>query len=336
MLEIGLLTRGSPDSLTGGHLYHRRMADAARSHDASVTFVQASLVRPPDVGHFDVVVVDSITAWRLAPHVLRRRDPPLVAMVHQPPGGIGGTSLRRASQGALDRYVYSRCDAVIASSRSLALELTRHVEPSRLHVVEPGCDLPVGTPDRTLRRGRKIGVLCVANWLPHKGVLELVEAVRMLPAGDVTLHLVGHDDVDGRYSRRVGDSVAASECIVVHGSVDRATVAGLHAGADVFALPSLVEMYGIAYAEAVRAGVPVVGWRAGNLPNLINDGVEGCLVSPGDVAALSDVLGRLADDGEWRARLASAARRRGALLPTWADAAGAFFGAIRGRVGCSA
>ena len=336
MLEIGLVTRGSPESLTGGHLYQRRMADAASAHEASVSFVQASLVRQPDLGRFDVVVVDSITAWRLAPHVVRGHDPPLVAMVHQPPGGIGGTKLRRAAQGALDRFVYSRCDAVIAASRSLADELSRHIEPSRVCIVEPGCDLPVGTPDRTLRRGRKLAVLCVANWLPHKGVLELVEAVRMLPAGDVTLHLVGRDDVDGRYSRRIRDHVAASECIEVHGPVDRVTVAGLYAGADVFALPSHVEMYGTAYAEALRAGVPVVGWRTGNLPNLIADGVEGCLVPPGDVAGLSDVIGRLAGDDEWRARLASAALRRGALLPTWADAAGAFFGAIRGRVGCSA
>jgi glycosyltransferase involved in cell wall biosynthesis len=330
VLDVGLLTRGSPESLTGGHLYQRRMADAAPSHDASVTFVQTHTVRPSGIDRFDVVVVDSITAWRLAPRVLRRRAPPLVAMVHQPPGGIGGPWMRRAVQGALDRLVYSRCDAVVASSRALADELVSHVDPSRAHVIEPGCDLPTGVPDWTLRRGSKIAVLCVANWLPHKGVLELVEAVRMLPTGDVTLHLVGRDDVDRRYRRRVHRCIAASKDIVVHGSVDRATVAGLYAGADVFAMPSYVETYGIAAAEALLTALPVVGWRAGNLPNLVTDDVEGCLVTPGDVAALSGAISRLATDDEWRARLAAAAQTRGMRLPTWADTARSFFAVLRG------
>lgn len=336
MLEVYLLTRGSPSSLTGGHLYHRRMAEAACAHDASITFGQAGLRSGSAVDRFDVVVVDSITAWRLAAQVSRRGPdgPPLVAMAHQPPGGIGTTTVRRVVQGGLDRFVYARCDVVIAASRELGESLVQDhgLDPARVRVVEPGCDLPVGTPDTSLRRGRRVAVLCVANWLPQKGVLELIDAVLMLPAGDATLHLVGRDDVDRRYSRRIHRKLAASESagrVVVHGPVDRQTVADLYAGADVFALPTYVETYGTVFAEALSAGVPTVGWRTGNLPNLITEGVEGFLVAPGDVAALSEVLGRLANDDAARAGLASAARLRGATLPTWADAASAFFTILR-------
>ena len=96
-----------------------------------------------------------------------------------------------------------------------------------------------------------------------------------------------------------------------------------------FALPTRVETYGTAVAEALRAGLPAVGWRTGNLPNLISDGVDGRLLPAGDVAGLSTAIGRLADDEAWRSQLASAARRRGEDLPTWAEAAAAFFGALR-------
>ena len=97
------------------------MADAAPVHDASVTFVQAGLRPPAGLDRFDVVVVDSITTWRLAPWLGLRV--PLVGLAHQPPGGIDTSAVRRRVQRPLDRFVYARCDVVIAASRALADEL---------------------------------------------------------------------------------------------------------------------------------------------------------------------------------------------------------------------
>jgi glycosyltransferase involved in cell wall biosynthesis len=97
----------------------------------------------------------------------------------------------------------------------------------------------------------------------------------------------------------------------------------------VFALPSYAEAYGTVYGEALAAGVPVVGWRSGNLPNLVEDGREGCVVSPGDVAGLGAALLRLSTHDDWRAALTAAARERGRRLPTWDNTADTFFGALR-------
>ena len=240
----------------------------------------------------------------------------------------------RAAQRPLDRFVYERCDVVVAASHALAGELIGEhgLDPGRVRVVEPGCDLPGLPPAPDMRRGRRIAVLCVANWLPNKGIHELLDAVRALPNDAVTVHFAGREDVDHRYTRRIRRQLADGRLarrVVAHGPVDRPTVARLYAGADVFALPTRVETYGTAVAEALRAGLPAVGWRTGNLPNLISDGVDGRLLPAGDVAGLSTTIGRLADDEAWRSQLASAARRRGEDLPTWAEAAAAFFGALR-------
>ena len=335
---VSLVTRGSPSQLTGGHLYHRRMAEAAPARDAEVEFVALSRWQNPFPRARGIVVVDSITAWSVAPWMLTRPNCPVAAILHQPPGGIGQPVARTALQRLLDRAFYRRCDLLMAASHSLGTELieVHRIPAERVRVVEPGCDVAVGdTTPMDLRQGRRVALLCVANWSPNKGVLELLDALAGLPDGYVTLHLAGREDVDGAYATTVRARMAQSDLgdrVVAHGPLDRRAIADLYANADGFVLPSSVETYGTVYGEALAAGLPTVGWRAGNLPNLVTDGREGCLVTPGDVAGLRAVLERLAVDDAWRAQLAAAARRRGASLPTWDAAADAFFGALRSLV----
>jgi glycosyltransferase involved in cell wall biosynthesis len=72
-------------------------------------------------------------------------------------------------------------------------------------------------------------------------------------------------------------------------------------------------------------GLPVVGWRAGNLPHLAEHEREGLLVEPGDVEALSQAMLRLASDGELHAWLGVAAKHRALKRPTWEASAAHFF-----------
>ncbi len=332
---VSLVTRGSPAQLTGGHLYHRRMAEAAAARDASVEFVSLARWQNPIPRCRGLIVVDSITAWSVAPWMLTRKSRPVAAILHQPPGGIGQPALRTALQRPLDRACYRRCELLIAASTALGTALTEvHGYPAeQVDVVEPGCDLPLDRAAPTdLRRGRRVALLCVANWSATKGLLELLDALAGLPDGHATLHLAGRDDVDAAYTASVRTRLAQPDLrdrVVTHGPLDRDAVAALFANADAFVLPSYVETYGTVYGEALAAGLPTVGWRAGNLPNLVTDGREGCVLSPGDVAGLRAVLERLATDDAWRAGLAAAAAARGATLPTWDAAADAFFGALR-------
>jgi glycosyltransferase involved in cell wall biosynthesis len=333
VLRVTLLTRGSPESVSGGFLYHRRMRDAAGDHDAVVTFAQESWRWSPEPDA-DVAVIDSIAAWRMLPAVVRRRRLPFVAMVHQRAGGAAGPPAWRAVKRHLDQAVYRRCRTVIAASDTLGRSLLdeRVVAPSRLVVIEPGCDLPPATPPGDMRCGRRTAVLSVANWYPDKGVLDLLEAVAALPVDAATLHLAGRDDVDPAYTARVRARLAAPDLagrVVVHGTVDLPTVAGLYAGADVFALATFVEGYATVFAEALASGLPVVGWRLPFLEHFVRDGVEGRLAEPGDMAALRRALADVVLDDASRRRLAQAAARRGSALPTWHDTAKRFFAALR-------
>ncbi len=348
MLAVSLVTLGSPEQLTGGYLYHRRMVELARRHDAHLDLLAVPAFPFPlptamagrVVGRAaaaDVLVVDSIAAAFVAPWLRpwgrtagRRPRRPLAAMLHQPPGGIDHGPVRRRVQAALDRAMYRRCDVLMLASETLAAATSGF----RTVVVAPGRDVaaaPSGPPI-DLRRGRHAALLSVGNWVARKGTLDLLEAFALLPPGLATLHLVGRTDVDHRYAARVRARLAHPDLasrVVVHGPVTRGEVAVFYASADVFVLPSYREPYGTVYGEAMAAGLPVVGWRAGNLPRLASDGREGLVLEPGDVAGLGTALERLAADVDYRERLAAAALERGRRLPTWQDTARRFFGVLR-------
>ena len=79
----------------------------------------------------------------------------------------------------------------------------------------------------------------------------------------------------------------------------------------------------MAYTEAVAHGVPVIGTKAGAIPDTVPPG-SGILIPPDDVEALAATLRRLFDNGPERAQLAAGARTASASFPTWGDSAALF------------
>ncbi len=88
----------------------------------------------------------------------------------------------------------------------------------------------------------------------------------------------------------------------------------LFAAADVFVLPTAGETMGFAIIEAMAAGLPVISTRVGAVPEVVDDGTTGILVPPGDVAALTGALKRLAEHPELRREMGAAGRRRARQL----------------------
>ena len=351
-LVVALVTLGDPGRLTGGYLYHRRIADLAPRSGARIDFISfperpfpLAIADAPAVlrrvRHLraDAVVIDSIAAAFLGPHLLwQRPGAPLIGMLHQPPGGIDHGPMRTAVQAYLDRLAYRYAGRLLVASDLLFDQLVADGVPrERLRVVAPGRNVAAsaGAPPGDLRRGRRAAFLCVGNWVPRKGIHSLLAAFARLPADAATLHLAGDDRAEPAYAARLRARLARpdlAERVVVHGPLTVEEVAALYAAADAFVLPSLKEPYGTVYGEAMAAGLTVVGWRAGNLPYLAEDGREGLLVEPGDLNGLALALKRLADDAALRRQLGQAARQRALARPTWEQSAARFFALIREEV----
>ncbi len=354
--RVTLLTVGDPRRVTGGYLFHWRLAARAPDHDAELRFVSIPDLPLPwataaptwllagATRRADVLVLDSIAATAAAPWLGLVR-PPVVGMLHQPPGGIDAPPIQRRFRTPFDQHAYRACKVLMVASDWLAAELVAAGLPgNRLRVVPPGKDLDVAGGDPTgedrigyndrasLRQGRLIAAVCVANWLPRKGIVELLEAVAALPDEVVTLHLVGDTATPGGYARGVHERIEHADLrdrVVVHGLIHPAAVHQMYQAVDAFVLPSFVEPYGTVWGEAMAAGLPVVGWRAGNLPFLADHGLDGMLVPVGDVQALGDAIESLARDRALRERIGRAARVRAAARPTWDETAERFFAIIR-------
>jgi type III pantothenate kinase len=144
----------------------------------------------------------------------------------------------------------------------------------------------------------------------------LVEAFSRLAATRPSLHvnLVGAEG-DVAYSRRVRALIGQQEKgianrIRLHGRVGQSDLCRMLSNADIFAMPSLQEGFGIALLEAMHYGLPIVATRISAIPELVSDKINGLLVPPADPAALAEALGKLADSSSLRHELGRAGQER--------------------------
>jgi glycosyltransferase involved in cell wall biosynthesis len=209
-------------------------------------------------------------------------------------------------------WKYRRCDRVVAISQAIAGILrTSGVAPDRLEVIHSGID-PARFAGADRARARQalglpadaVMVLCVAALEDHKDHATLLNAWEAV-AADQRAHLV----LAGDGSLRAQLAVRAGGLERVHVLGFRDDIPDLLAGADVFVLTSRLEGLGTAVMDAMCCGLPVVATRAGGIPELIRDGVDGVLVPVGDAAAVAAALRSLLDDAAKRSSLGDAARQ---------------------------
>jgi glycosyltransferase involved in cell wall biosynthesis len=231
-----------------------------------------------------------------------------------------------------------RARALIAVSRSAAQEVERHVGRTDSLVIPEGVDAahfrPVPAEDVQAlceRLGVSRYVLCVGTLQTRKNHLGLIRAFAAIQDQiPHTLLLVGGE---GSGAAEVRAFLAAHPEIRVQlaGYIDDAHLPALYTGADVLALPSFWEGFGLPLLEAMACGTPVLTSNISSLAEIAGDAA--LLVDPHNTEAIADGLIRLLSDRTLRAGLISAGRAR-ALEYDWAETARrtvAVYRAVAGR-----
>lgn len=150
-------------------------------------------------------------------------------------------------------------------------------------------------------------ILTVGRWATserYKGADELIRAIAQLRPSNPDLQLVAVGDGDDL--PRLVDlaaSLAVSDHVHFFSALSREQIAGCYSRADIFALPSTGEGFGLVFLEAMAFAKPVVGAAIGGTTDVVEDGVNGLLVTPHDPQGLSDALSQLLQDEPLRAQL---------------------------------
>ena len=150
-------------------------------------------------------------------------------------------------------------------------------------------------------------VLCVARLVPAKGQQFAIEALAQLAARFTNLHLVlvgAGPDRDKLI--RLASKLGVTAQLSLLG--ERSDVPELLAASDIYLQPSLKEGFCIAFLEAMATGLVCIGTNTGAIPNMLETGVNGLLIEPGNTHAIADALFLLATDTEQSASFKVAAK----------------------------
>jgi glycosyltransferase involved in cell wall biosynthesis len=215
----------------------------------------------------------------------------------------------------LDRKVAAAAFAVTISEYNknvIAAECGEEVR-EKVHVVHCGVDPEVFLPRAAAPAAGPLGILCVASFEAVKGHRFLLDACAILRERGVSFecHLVGDGPLRGEVEAQIARANLAP-LVHLHGPLPRQEVARALGQASVFVLPCVPTRGGkregipIVLMEAMASGLPVVTSRLSGIPELVEHGVSGFLVEPGDTAGIATALAELAGDPAQGAALGQA------------------------------
>lgn len=328
---------GSIDTRTGGTIYDRRMVEGLRRRGWDITVVElagdfpqplaASVTGAADavaaIPDATLVVMDGLALSAL-PDLIERETARLriIALVHLPLAADVSLDAESRSRVAVaeQRALAASALVVVTGTATLGLLESYALPRDRVVIVEPGTD---PAPQARGSGGPGVRLLCVATVNSGKGHDVLLEALASVPNREWQLTCAGSLTRDRAMADRVRDLVRRSHLedrVTFVGELDGEAVGVCYDVADVFVLATRRETYGMAVAEALARGLPVVSTMTGAIPDLAGPGAA-LLVPPGDVNALATALSRVIDDADLRAQLSTGARAVRDRLPVWDVAA---------------
>ena len=327
---------------TGGYIYDRHIIEGLRTNGWSVQVLGLGEGFPYPDGQTrqqacesllaleaEVPLVIDGLAFGVLPEVaaqLQQRHP-LIALVHHPLAFETGLSAEQSLHFKdTERRALAYATRVVVTSPATLKDVVEYFAVPREAITSilPGTDR-VSRVSKPAVQG-PLQLLSVGSVVKRKGFDVLLAALAGLTDLSWQLTIAGDLTRDAQAVAQLNldlDRFGLLARVRVLGAVDSAQLQRLYAHADVFVLASRFEGYGMAYAEALAQGLPVIGTTAGAIPDTV-PATAGLLAEPGDVDSLLHALRQIMQDQTLRQSLAQGALLAAAQQPSWADSV-AFF-----------
>ena len=346
MSEVTVVVPGPITTRTGGSIYDRRIVEGLKGRGWTVTLVELDSIPHPlapplemaaarfsELREGSTVLVDGL-AFGTIPEIVEReawrlRFVPIVHMaLSTTPGLIRGESAWLSN---LEGRALKHARRVVITgqrTRPHVRALTGWVDDGLIVRIPPGTDRPA-EESAVRASGKPVRLLCVANLTPGKGHDVLLRALSATPGEDWTLTCAGSEQRDPEYAARLRSlttELGLASRVTWLGELDETGILEAHRDADLFVLATHGETYGMAVADAIAMGLPVVSTRTGEIPSFVGEG--GLLAEPNDAEGFAAVLAQALSDPHLRQRLKEGAREAASRLPTWDEAADAMAGRV--------
>jgi glycosyltransferase involved in cell wall biosynthesis len=338
-MRIALLVPGPFSIVSGGYGYDRRLVEGFRAagHDVEVVELEGHHPLPDSTAEASAraaldslpdgtrIIIDGLGLPAFAPFVDELAAKRAVGLIHHPTAIEPGVpDDERARLKELESLLFPRLARLIATSRLTAdrLPLEFPVDAARIGVVEPGTD----AAERSKGSGGPgCAILSVGVLVPRKGHDVLLRALARLTDLDWHLTIAGgpRDPVHAQTLAALVEELNLAARVTFAGEVAQDALEKLYASADLFALATHWEGYGMAAAEALARGLPLAITAGGAIADVVPR-TAGIVAPPGDVTSLSRAMRRPMYDRALRAEMADAAWEAGQALPRWPDRATAF------------
>lgn len=226
-------------------------------------------------------------------------------------------------------WLYMRpCNTVVVNSKATAQWVNRIVKNKNILICKPSPNVIGHYVERT--RKDKVNLLMVGYFVGVKGQLILLDALKYLTKYNWSLELIGGVK-DLKYMNDVYNMVKDSNLdgrIEIINNAKQEQIATAYEKADIYIQASLEEGYGMAIAEAMTFGLPIIGNDTGGIPELVEEGVNGYLVKPGCSEDLKNKIAILISDYEQRSKLGNNSFKASQNFNNWQQNTDQFVGEI--------
>ena len=332
-MHLALIVPAPFDGVSGGYAYDRRMVAGLCEAGHTVRVLELEGVFPladegarksvraawDSIAHGSRRIIDGLAlpAFVGLDDALAARG--AVGLIHHPTSlETGFSETDRAALSRAERRLLPKLARVIVTSELTAERLAADfgVDGDRIKVVVPGTD---DAPRNSGSGGPACRILSIGTLVPRKGHDLLLRALARLFDLDWQLTIVGSPDRDPVHARELialAEELGIARRVRFAGEMTGAALDALWHEADLFALATHWEGYGMAIAEALKRGVPVAVSAGGAAGNLVTP-QSGVVTPEGDHNNLSKALRRLIFGVELRRAMADAAWQVGQTLPSW-------------------